>query len=67
MPIGIQIQIDRHIRQFLTEQIHLGVRAAIANGHLLPGACLPSWRDLASQLGVSRGTGRLAYERPIDE
>jgi GntR family transcriptional regulator / MocR family aminotransferase len=28
---------------------------------------LPSWRDLAAQLGVSRGTVRVAYERLIDE
>ena len=31
------------------------------------GARLPSWRDLAAQLGVSRGTVRVAYERLIDE
>lgn len=63
----IQIPIDRHARQSLTEQIYLGVRTAIADGRLRPGARLPSWRDLASQLGVSRGTVRLAYERLIDE
>jgi GntR family transcriptional regulator/MocR family aminotransferase len=28
---------------------------------------LPSWRDLAAQLGVARGTVRAAYERLIDE
>src|SRR6266436_5824182 len=31
------------------------------------GARLPSWQDLAAQLGVSRGTVRVAYERLIAE
>ncbi len=32
-----------------------------------PGARLPSWRDLAVQLGVARGTIREAYERLTDD
>ena len=31
------------------------------------GARLPSWSDLATQLGVARGTVRAAYERLADE
>src|SRR5262249_11154243 len=34
---------------------------------LVPGAKLPSWRDLAIQLGISRGTVRAAYERLVNE
>lgn len=30
---------------------------------LEPGARLPSWQDLAAQLGVARGTVRAAYEK----
>ena len=30
---------------------------------LAPGARLPSWQDLAAQLGVARGTVRSAYEK----
>jgi GntR family transcriptional regulator/MocR family aminotransferase len=30
-------------------------------------ARLPSWRELAAQLGVARGTARIAYERLLDE
>jgi DNA-binding transcriptional MocR family regulator len=41
--------------------------AAIESGQIPSDAKLPSWRDLAAQLGVSRGTVRLAYERLIDE
>ena len=39
---------------------------AILDGRLAPGARLPSWRDLAAQLGVARGTVREAYERLAD-
>ena len=28
---------------------------------------MPSWRDLAAQLGIARGTVRVAYERLADE
>jgi len=37
---------------------------AIESGVLAPGrAALPSWQDLAAQLGVARGTVRAAYEK----
>ena len=51
----------------MREQISAALRLAIREGRLAPGARLPSWRDLASQLGVARGTVRSAYERLVDE
>lgn len=51
----------------MATQIYRAVRNAIETGRLGPGARLPSWRDLAAQLGVSRGTVRVAYQRLIDE
>ena len=50
----------------LTEQISQTIRTAILDGRLAPGARLPSWRDLAAQLGVARGTVRAAYEQLAD-
>jgi GntR family transcriptional regulator / MocR family aminotransferase len=47
----------------LAEQIRRGISAAIESGVLAPGARLPSWQDLAAQLGVARGTVRAAYEK----
>jgi GntR family transcriptional regulator/MocR family aminotransferase len=45
----------------LGAQIEDGVRAAIRSGALKPGARVPSTRDLARQLGVSRGLVVGAY------
>lgn len=59
----LNLSLDRTAKVTLTEQIRRGVTTAIENGVLEPGARLPSWQDLASQLGVARGTVRLAYEK----
>lgn len=62
----LQLKLDRSAKTPLAEQIHKGISAAIETGVLAPGARLPSWLDLAAQLGVARGTVRLAYERLSD-
>ncbi|MGD9509278.1 MAG: PLP-dependent aminotransferase family protein [Geminicoccaceae bacterium] len=64
---GLPIRLDRARRTPLAAQIHRALQEAIETGRLASGARLPSWRDLAAQLGVSRGTVRSAYERLIDE
>jgi GntR family transcriptional regulator/MocR family aminotransferase len=51
----------------LAAQIYSAIREAIETGRLAAGARLPSWRDLAVQLGVSNGTVRVAYARLINE
>jgi len=60
------IQLDRGRGQSLSGQIADGIRSAIRDGRLAPGARLPSWNDLAAQLGVARGTVRAAYEQLAD-
>ena len=64
---GLPIQLDRARRIPLAAQIYSAIREGIENGRLTSGARLPSWQDLAAQLGVSRGTVRVAYERLIAE
>ncbi|WP_394840676.1 PLP-dependent aminotransferase family protein [Pendulispora brunnea] len=61
-----QLRLDRSGKTPLAQQIYKGIAAAIDSGVLVPGARLPSWRDLAAQLGVARGTVRVAYERLSD-
>src|SRR6201985_3795641 len=63
----LPIQLDRAKRTPLAAQIYSAIREGIESGRLAAGARLPSWRDLAAQLGVSRGTVRVAYERLIAE
>src|SRR3546814_11973051 len=64
---GINIAIDRSRPIPITTQIASTLRSAIAEGRLKPGARLPSWLDLAAQLGVSRGTVQTAYDDLVDE
>ena len=63
----LQLELDRSAKTPLAEQIRRGIATAIERGVLAPGARLPSWLDLAAQLGVARGTVRLAYERLSDD
>src|SRR3954466_11039865 len=62
----LQLELDRAAKTPLAEQIRSGISAAIESGVLAPGARLPSWQDLAAQLGVARGTVRSAYEKLLD-
>ena len=59
----LNLDLDRTAKTPLAEQIRRAVTAAIEGGVLEPGARLPSWQDLAAQLGVARGTVRTAYEK----
>jgi GntR family transcriptional regulator/MocR family aminotransferase len=60
------LTLDRVSPTTLVDQIAHHIEVAIAEGSLQSGGRLPSWRDLAGQLGVARGTVRAAYEKLID-
>jgi GntR family transcriptional regulator/MocR family aminotransferase len=66
-PQPIEIPLRRARSEPLAEQIRGALRSAIVEGRLQPGDRLPSWLDLASQLGVARGTVKAAYEKLADE
>lgn len=51
----------------LQEQIASHLRRAVLLGHLRPGMRLPASRPFAAELGVSRQTVVLAYERLVAE
>ena len=59
----LPLELDRSAKMPLAEQIRNGIRNAIETDVLASGARLPSWQDLATQLGVARGTVRSAYEK----
>ncbi len=59
--------IDRSARPTLQDQLARQIRERIRSGDLAPGDTLPSTRDLATELEVSRNTAVYAYERLISE
>ncbi|MFO7653693.1 MAG: PLP-dependent aminotransferase family protein [Candidatus Krumholzibacteriia bacterium] len=59
--------LDRSSRTTLQEQLARHIRELIQRGELKPGDALPSTRDLASSLRISRNTAVYAYDRLVSE
>ncbi|HKI85632.1 MAG TPA: PLP-dependent aminotransferase family protein, partial [Thermoanaerobaculia bacterium] len=62
-----RLWIDRSSRLALQEQLARQIRELIQEGELASGDPLPSTRDLANELKVSRNTAVYAYDRLISE
>ncbi|REE96070.1 PLP-dependent aminotransferase family protein [Thermomonospora umbrina] len=62
----LHVPLDRAAGR-LSAQIAAGLRTAIREGRLAAGTRLPSSRDLARDLAVSRGVAVTAYEQLIAE
>jgi GntR family transcriptional regulator/MocR family aminotransferase len=60
-PIELLLSVRRQNGRTLGAQIEERIREAIRHGALRPGARLPSTRDLAHQLGISRRVAVDAY------
>lgn len=56
------IELKRHSEVSLSRQIYLALREQMTVGQLQSGEALPSTRELAKQLSVSRNTAYEAYE-----
>ncbi|MHA6203671.1 MocR-like pyridoxine biosynthesis transcription factor PdxR [Dyella soli] len=63
----MDIQLTLAGRRDLIGQLYRQLRAGITDGRLAAGERLPSTRDLARQLGVSRKTTLEAFERLVAE
>ncbi|MEV1007877.1 PLP-dependent aminotransferase family protein [Streptomyces sp. NPDC049881] len=63
MPWHLVLTVDRGARLPLTVQVRNGLRALIEDTTLWPGTRLPSTRQLAADLGVSRSVVVEAYEQ----
>lgn len=61
------ITIDRQSRDPITRQIYLRVRDLILSGALRPGGPIPSSRELAQDLGVSRNVVLNAVDQLVAE
>ncbi|HEY7279716.1 MAG TPA: PLP-dependent aminotransferase family protein [Trebonia sp.] len=60
---GPELLLDIPARGTRRRAVEEALREAIRRGRLAPGTRLPSTRDLAAQLGLSRGTVTQAYEQ----
>ncbi len=65
--MDLMIPIDRASRTPLVDQVYRGIRAAIDDASLTPGMRLPSTREFARQLGMTRFTVDDAYSRLVGE
>src|SRR5580692_2123086 len=61
------LQLDRGSGQPLRSQLETGLRDAIRGGRLPGGERLPSSRELARDLGVSRGLVQNCYNQLLSE
>jgi len=64
---ALPITIDRTCEENLQIQIFRAIQQLIVTGALKSGVAMPSFRDMAAQLGVSKNTVILSYERLICE
>ena len=62
MGLSLPITLTRDAGATLQEQIYRQIRDGILVGNLRPGLKLPSSRDMAGELGVSRNTVALAFD-----
>ncbi len=67
LPSGLPLVLDRATKAPLAVQVSRQLRAAVAGGALHAGDRLPSSRDLAATLGVSRTVVSNAYARLFAE
>src|SRR4029453_12723605 len=63
----LALAVDRSADVPLGQQVQEALRTAIRTGRLRPGERLPSTRQLADQLGVSRGLVVSAYDQLLAE
>ena len=63
----IVVVIDRDSPVPLMQQVYEFWRAGIVNGRFPRGERVPSTRDAAAALGISRGTIAQAYEQLMSE
>jgi GntR family transcriptional regulator/MocR family aminotransferase len=62
-PIDLAVAVDRRAKATLGAQIEEHIRRAVRDGQLGAGTRMPSTRDLANQLGVSRRVTVDAYSQ----
>jgi GntR family transcriptional regulator/MocR family aminotransferase len=59
----VGLSIDPASKDTITKQIYDHIRRMVLSGSISPGSRLPSSRDLAGQVGISRNTVLAAYDQ----
>jgi GntR family transcriptional regulator / MocR family aminotransferase len=67
LEVLLEVSVDRASEVRLYRQVYLGIRRLVLTGRLRPGSRLPSTRQLASDLCLSRTTVLDAFEQLIFE
>ncbi|PAX54099.1 MocR-like pyridoxine biosynthesis transcription factor PdxR [Brunnivagina elsteri] len=65
--MDLVITLDSHSPLPLHQQIYEELRQAILSGKLSPGKRIPSTREMAKSLGISRSTVTQSYEQLLSE
>lgn len=65
--IGVDLHLELDPATGRRTGLEQALRTAVRAGRLTPGARLPATRKLATELGLSRGTVRAAYDQLIAE
>jgi len=63
----LSIVLDKNLKQPLFQQLYTSLSQAIAKGAISPGIRLPSSREFAGELQVSRSTVITAYDQLVAE
>jgi GntR family transcriptional regulator / MocR family aminotransferase len=67
LTMDLVITLDQHSPLPLHQQIYEELRQAILRGKLSPGKRIPSTREMAKSLGISRSTVTQSYEQLLSE
>ncbi|MET8447445.1 MocR-like pyridoxine biosynthesis transcription factor PdxR [Streptomyces sp. NPDC005209] len=65
--VGVDLHLEPDAADGRRVGLERALRDAVRDGRLAPGTRLPATRRLASELGISRGTAKAAYDQLVAE
>ncbi|MEU0032918.1 PLP-dependent aminotransferase family protein [Streptomyces sp. NPDC006333] len=65
--VGVDLHLEPDVAAGRRAGLERALRDAVREGRLAPGTRLPATRRLATELGVSRGTAKAAYDQLVAE
>ncbi|MFJ1972747.1 PLP-dependent aminotransferase family protein [Streptomyces sp. NPDC087903] len=65
--VGVDLHLEPDAADGRRAGLERALREAVRDGRLTPGTRLPATRRLATELGISRGTAKAAYDQLVAE